>query len=210
MHQADDTLRNPKLHPALGDAALWDTRRRMMGPGGAGASGWLRGAVRGWTLRPESYAEAFAEGVGRWDRFAVMHVYGSGRTRFVYRLRARWPRRGAGQVTVRFRASSELPGRGDGATADDASRVEVALDGVSLGAVEVPPDDGLGRWVSVHTRDVRAVAALGRAGVHTLTLTVPAGPRGNGLCLYGHPTGVEPVPPGAGPLPGRVEVTLGP
>lgn len=210
MHQADDTLRNPKLHPALGDAALWDTRRRVMGPGGAGASGWLRGTVRGWTLRPESYAEAFAEGVGRWDRFAVMHVYGSGRTRFVYRLRARWPRRGAGQVTVRFRASSELPGRGDGATADDASRVEVALDGVPLGAVEVPPDDGLGRWVSVHTRDVRAVAALGRAGVHTLTLTVPAGPRGNGLCLYGHPTGVEPVPPGAGPLPGRVEVTLGP
>ncbi len=44
-------------------------------------------------------------------------------------------------------------------------------------------------------------------GVHTLRLEVPEGPRANGLCLYSTPTGREPVPAGAGELPGRIEVS---
>jgi len=210
MRGANDTVGNPKLSAALGDVPLWDTRQRVLGPGRAGASPWVRGGRRGWTLRPESYAEIVAEGVGRWDRFAVMHIYGSGRATFTYRLRGGVGTGRSGRVTVRLRASSELPGRGEGAGPDDASWMVVRVDGVEVGGVEVPPDDGVGRWVEVSTRDARVVAALGRAGVHTLTLEVPAGPRSNGLCVYGHATGVEPVPAQAGPLPGRVEVVLGP
>ncbi len=210
MRAGGDAVGDPRLSPALGDAALWDTRQRVLGPGRSGVRSWVRGAVRGWTLRPEAFAEVTGEGVGRWDRFAVMHVYGRARPTFLYRLRGGGRPRRAGRVTVRWRGSSELPGRGEGARPEEGSWVVVRVDGVEVGGVEVPADDGVGRWVEVSTRDPRAVRALGRPGVLTLSLEVPPGPRDHGLCVYGQATGVEPVPAGAGRLPGRVEVTLGP
>jgi len=207
--RAEGSLRNPRLDPARGAEPLWATRRTVTGPGTVAARPRREGATLRWSIPPERYASATSESVGRWDGFAVMHVYASGAARFTYRLRVTSPLRGA-RVRVRARVSSELPGRGEGATETDRSRLRVSLDGVSLGEVTTPLDDGAGRWVEVESSDPRALNSLRRNGIHTLVLEVPAGDGANGLCVYGGATGREPVPEGTGELPGRVEVTLGP
>ncbi len=209
----DDPTSNPRLEASRGVVPLWSTRRRVDGPVGAVAAPVVRGRTARWVWRPERFASIDGEAVGRWDGFAVMHMYGGGPTAFTYRLRvtpaAARAMTDARRVTVRFRASSELPGRGEEGSAEDGSTVRVSLDGVSLGEVEVITDDGLGRWVERASDDAAAVAALATAGEHTLRLEVVEGPRANGLCVYGHATGRERVPPGTGALPGRVEVTVG-
>ena len=88
--------------------------------------------------------------------------------------------------------------------------MRVELDGLPIGAVSVPVDDGRGAWVELASDEPLLLAALRRPGVHTLRITVPEGPQANGLCLYGAATGVEALPEGVGELPGRVEVRLTP
>lgn len=203
---------NPRLGEAMGEAPLWATRRRVAGPGRVGAA-TVGGAGARWSMRPEGYAAIEAENVGRWDGFSVMHVYGSGAARVTYRFRvspaARRVALDARRVRVRLRASSELPGRGEGSTAEDESRLRITVDGVALGEIGVPTDDGAGRWIELASDAPEVLATMRRPGVHTLGLEVPAGPLANGLCVYGQATGVEPVPEGSGALPGRVEIALG-
>jgi hypothetical protein len=88
------------------------------------------------------------------------------------------------RVVLRARASSELPGRGEGRVREDASEVTVTIDGRVLGRVEVIADDGAGAWFELASVDAAVVVALSRPGVHELVLQVAAGPRANGLCLY--------------------------
>ncbi len=203
---------NPRLGAAQGATPLWSTRWPATGPGQAGVVATVRGTSARWSIAPESYAAIEAENLGRWDGFSVMHVYGSGAARFTYRLRvgpaARRAALGARRVRVRVRASSELPGRGEGSTADDVTTLRVTLDGVTVGEATAPLDDGAGRWIEVASEDPAVLAALRSVGVHTLRLEVPEGPRANGLCVYGQATGVEPVPEGSGELPGRVVIAL--
>jgi hypothetical protein len=45
-------------------------------------------------------------------------------------------------------------------------------------------DDGRGMWYRFRSRDPQLLDKLLR-GEHTLRLVVPAGPKANGLCLYG-------------------------
>ncbi len=203
---------NPRLSPERGEVPLRVTRRRVAGPGRAGAGPAVHGETVRWSIAPAGYASAESENVGVWDGFAVSHVYGSGDAAFTYHFRvtpaARRAALAASRVRVRLRASSELPGRGEGATADDASTLRVSIDGASLGELAVPVDDGLGAWIELASDAPATLAAVRAQGLHTLRLEVPDGPRANGLCLYGAPTGREPVPRDAGPLPGRVEVII--
>ena len=203
--------RNPRLGAAQGEAAIWSTRRRRAGPGRVGVA-VVRGATARWSLAPEAYAAIEAENAGRWDGFAVMHVYGSGAATFAYRFgvspAARRVALAARRVRVRLRASSELPGRGEGSTAEDESALRIAVDGAALGEVAVPRDDGLGRWIELRSDAPAVMAAMRSVGVHTLRLEVPEGPLANGLCVYGQTTRREPIPVGTGPLPGRVVIEL--
>jgi mannan endo-1,4-beta-mannosidase len=204
--------RNPLLGDARGAAPLWVTRRRVQGPARVALP--VVGATVRWTLAPESFAAAEAENVGRWSGFAVTHVYASGAATATYRFRvtpaARRVALAARRVRVRMRASSELPGRGEDSTPDDESLLRLDVDAAPLGELAVPCDDALGAWIERVSDDPAALAAMRTVGVHTLRLEVPEGPRANGLCLYSTPTGREPVPAGAGELPGRIEITLEP
>ena len=203
---------NARLGGSIGETPLWSTMHLVRGPGAGGATPRVTADGLRWSMAPERYASAEAEHVGRWDAFALTHVYVSGTGRFTYALRVTPASalRGAHAtaVTVRFRGSSELPGRGEGATAEDGSTVRVTLDGHVLGDFDVPPDDALGRWITLRTDDPAVLAALRRPGVHTLGLAAVDGPRGNGLCLYGGLTGREAPPADVGRLPGRVEVDV--
>lgn len=207
--------RNARLTDERGETPIWSTDRDWRGP---------RRAPRGphrerdgartlgiaWSFAPEHFVVARAEQAGRYDGFALRHVYFTEVGRVSYRFLAAASLREfterASQVVVRFRASSELPGRGEGASAEDGSRVRVRVDGVELGLVDVPPDDGLGRWVTLEVSDPVVLAALSgalrRGRAHALTFEVDDGPRANGLTIYGDPTGAEPLPDGevAGPI----------
>jgi len=174
----------------------------------AGATPTVRaGAVR-WSIAPERFAWVDSEAAGRWDGYALRQVYARGPSAVAWALRvtpaARAAALRAGRVRVRLRASSELPGRGEGATAADGSVARVTLDGVTVGEVSLPADDGLGAWVEVASDDAEALAVMRAVGLHTLRVEVFGE---NGLCVYGGPTGREPVPTSAGE-PGGVEVSV--
>jgi len=201
----DDAPLNPRLDPARGDAPLWNTRRRRAGPAPAGL---LPSAGARWSIAPERFAWLESEAAGRWDGYALTQVYARGPSAVAWALRVTPASavsvRRATRVRVRLRASSELPGRGEGATAADGSVARVTLDGATVGDVALPTDDGLGAWVEATTDDPAALAVLRTPGRHELRLEVVGE---NGLCVYGGPTGHEPVPANVGALPGRVEIT---
>jgi hypothetical protein len=104
---------------------------------------------------------------------------------------------------LRARASSELPGRGEGRTDDDASELVVTIDGVALGRTAVIPDDGAGAWIELTTEDPTLLRVLTRPGVHELALRVLEAPHANGLCLYA--SSVEGTVEGDGDLELRLE-----
>lgn len=190
------------------EAPLWSTDQVLRPPGARVASARrVRGGVR-WVIAPERFSEARAEAFGRWDGYAVMHLWGSGVASVSYTVRTPPGVASASRATLRARLSSELPGRGEGSTADDVSRVRVLVDDAVMGELVAPQDDGAGRWVELTSDAPAAVEALRRPGLHTLRLEVPEGPSANGLCVYGHATGREPPPPNTGALPGRVVLTL--
>jgi hypothetical protein len=197
---------NPRLDDARGDAPLWQTVRALRGqraPIRVRAETSEPEAALVWRFDPRHFARARAEAGGRWDGEPVAHVWASGEVEVVYRLAT--PRRGADarRVVLRARASSELPGRGEGRTDDDASELVVTIDGVALGRTAVIPDDGAGAWIELTSEAPALLEVLSRPGVHELTLGVPPGPRANGLCLYAD--GSDGASDGEGHLELRVE-----
>lgn len=140
-------------------------------------------------IAPEAFLRARFEAVGRAGGPRSEHVYGMGdgfvRYRFTSPPRARALRR----LTIRFRASSELAGTGEGSSPEDTSEVVVRIDDVVIGRVVLPIDDGFGAIVEVTTEDPAALSLL-RRGTHTLELRIES-PDAPGLCLYGRPVAAE-------------------
>ena len=185
-----------------GDAPLWDASRTI-----AGTRRVTRSASDGHlTIAPDAFSEARFEWVGRYDGGAVSHLYGGGHGYVEYRFRA--PRAVSASMTISMRASSELPGRGEGAHPDDGSIVSVSIDGRALGTIAVPPDDGIGRRVSLA---VPAPVDLSAASVHVLRFEIADDDISHGLCLYGDATGLVPIDDTlAAELPGRIELSFTP
>ncbi len=208
--RAPGAAHNPRLGPERGEAPLWRTRRTLRGEARAHrALPAADGLV--WSIPPERFFVAEAEGAGRWDRGSIDHVYASGAGWLTYRVatpRGRARTDSFGRLILRLRASSELPGAGEGGTPDDASELRVLLDGHEMGRARAPVDDGRGAWLEVASSDPAVLGALARPGAHELRIEVPEGPLANGLCLYGAATGVAPLPEDAGELPGRIELRL--
>lgn len=200
--------RNPRLSAARGEAPLWRTHRTLRGHAAPRApvrepSGLL------WSIDPHDFQSVTAESAGVWDSAVLAHVYASGTASLRYTLRGpRAEEPPHGVVSLRMRASSELPGEGEGRTQQDTSEILVTLDGLPMGRVTVPPDDGLGAWVELTSDDDAIVRRLAQPGVHTLELTVPPGEHANGLCLYGDAGTDRVLPPDVGVLPGRLELRL--
>lgn len=189
-----------------GEAPLWDPSRTIPGtrrPARPDGEGRI-------AIEPSAFAEARFETVGAYGGTAIAHVYGGGHGYVAYRFRA--PRTLGASLTVAMRASSELPGRGQGARPEDTSHVRVAIDDHEIGAIDVPPDDGIGRRVSLEVPIDEALAALLReTPVHTLRFEIDDDDAAHGLCLYGDATGIGELDPTvAAELPGRVEIVFGP
>lgn len=185
------------------DTRLWDASRTIRGSRRTAVA--RAGVV---VIAPEQFAEARFETLGSYAGGAIAHVYGGGYGWVRYRFRA--PRRLGSALRVSVRASSELPGAGVGRDARDGSRVLVFVDDELLGVMDVPPDDGIGRVVSLEVPIDEALAGVfGRPRVHTLRFEVEDDDDAHGLCLYGRATGLEPVDPGvAAELPGRIEIAF--
>lgn len=132
----------------------------------------------------DGFVRARFEALGRADGPPSMHLFGMGLGEVRFRFAVPPRLRGASVVTVRVRASSELPGAGIGATDADTSDVVVRLDGVELGRARLPVDDGMGATLAVTSSDGAILARLRRGGAHTLSLSIEDDDA-PGLCLYG-------------------------
>lgn len=201
---------NPRLGASRGEASIWRTRRTLHGPARAHSPRASEDGLA-WSIAPAGFAVADAESAGRWQDGPIDHVYASGAGAVTYRVTTPHGRARRGpfrRLVVRVRASSELPGSGQGGTAEDATELRVLLDGEELGRLTAPVDDGHGAWIELAVSDASALEALARPGAHELGLEVPEGPGANGLCLYGDATGRGALPDGVGELPGRVELRL--
>ncbi|HEY7954461.1 MAG TPA: hypothetical protein VII38_04175 [Polyangia bacterium] len=181
------TGKNPRLGPARGARILYDPYKvlhRSERPQVV-----RRGAQTIVELDPTRFFTGRFERVGSWTAGPLAHAYGSGDGYFEWRFSGRPAR----SLELRARLSSEFPGTH--APPDGGSHVEVAIDGRPVGALDVIPDDGAGRVESLAITD-RALLYRLRSGEHTLRLSVAPGPRANGVCVYGAPTGHGPTPPG--------------
>ncbi len=159
----------------------------------------------------DAFERARFEAFGRFDGGAITHVYGVGRGDVRYRFAN--PLGAVSRLTLTMRASSELPGRGTGATPEDGARVRVWIDEEVVGAIDVPADDGLGRRVELVMSDRELLQRLfGRPHrTHELRLEVVPGHGAEGLCLYGEATGREAIDPEiAVELPGAIELMIVP
>lgn len=198
---------NPALGEAVGETPIFVSDREARGTARA-HDGWDGDRL---AIPVGGFRRARFEAVGVFREGAIEHVWGEGRGWVRYRFRG--PRGAApiARLRLRLRGSSELPGRGAGASTQDVSRVRVSIDGVDLGTLDLPVDDSLGRWVELAVDDAALVAevfARPRAA-HTLALEVVPGVGAEGLCLYGEATGREPLPPEvAAELPGALEIVL--
>lgn len=196
--------RNPRLGEARGSAPLFERMRHARGTtrvhGRWSGDGRLRIPV-------EAFARARFESFGRFDEGSIAHVYGAGRGEIRYRFSA--PPVATARLSIRFRASSELPGNGEGATADDGSRVRVWIDEEVVGQIDLPADDGLGRRVALEIGDTELLRRLfaGPGRTHELRIEVVPGHGAEGICLYGEATGREMMAPEiARELPGAIEL----
>lgn len=200
-HELDASVTSPAW--PLGPAPLWDPSRTIRGT--SRASRAVDGVV---AIPPEAFFEARFELVGAYDEGAIAHVYGAGHGHVTYRFRP--PPALGSRVRVSVRASSELPGPGLGASPEDGSHVLVSIDGLPIGAIDVPPDDGVGRLVAIELAiDDALGSALRAPGPHALRFEVEDDDRSHGLCFYGAATGHAPLDPAiAAELPGRVEIAF--
>ncbi len=157
---------------------------------------------------PEAFSEARFETVGRYDGFGIAQIYGGGHGEVSYRFRS--PRTIARSLRLSMRASSELPGRGEGRTASDGSHVSVSIDGRAVGVLDVPADDAIGRIVSLQAPiDAAMASTLRGSRVHTLRFEIADDDDAHGLCLYGAATGNEALAPEvATELPGQIELAF--
>jgi len=163
--------RNPRLGPERGDAPIFDPTVRIAR---------RRDPHDTWTgdtlaFDPRELLRAAFEGAGTWDGDpGLPHFYGAGAGEVRYRFTA--PRAAPGALIVRLRASSELPGAGAaGASPEDTSELTIAVDGVELGTLTAPPDDGVGDWIELRVD----APPLPARRVHELTIRAD-----RGVCLY--------------------------
>ncbi len=179
--------RNPRLGEALGERPLvpLDHTARVRA---APWRDWRAGGTGERVLAIDPLAPAYArfEAVGVWREPPAPHAWGAGGGEVVYRFRAPRGQRVPAGLTIGLRASSELPGAGVGARPSDGARVEVAIDGVVLGTLDAPPDDGRGAWLTlgVGDRALLSRAFAGRGTTHALRLRVDPSFGAAGLCLY--------------------------
>lgn len=203
------TERNPRLGPEIGEEPLWDPRRTVHGGGGV-HDGWARPDAderRVLVIDPVAFDRARFERAGVEDDAPVAHLWATGAGWVRYRFRApRGTRAAPTLLELSLRGSSELPGPGLGARAEDVSRVVVSLDGVEVGVLELPPDDGVGRVVTLRVADPIVLAPLGERGAHTLELATSEDDLG--ACLYGAPgsRADELSPEARAELPGEVRL----
>lgn len=136
-------------------------------------------------ITPESFHRAHFEAAGRAEGPRSAHVYGLGNGWVRYRFGTPPGARALSRITLRARASSELPGPGLGAVESDTSDVVVRVDGIEMGRARLPVDDGFGAVIELTSDDEALLRAL-RGGTHTLELAIEADDA-PGLCVYGAP-----------------------
>ncbi len=185
---------NARLYAERGDAPLFDPVTLVRGPAIVENAWRDEGDARVLRVDPLSFERARFELAGAYSGdVGLPHFYGSGAGTVSFRFRA--PRAPASSIVIRARVSSELPGSGGSASEADTSRLTIAIDGVELGTITAPPDDGAGAWVELAVDDPSALAAIARRGVHRLQIR--AGSEGaGGVCIYGatergEPAGIE-------------------
>lgn len=151
-------------------------------------------------IPPVDFFQAAFERSGSWAGGQVVHVYAADAGDLTYRFTA--PPRAPGpagdgidivSAHLELRLSSEWPGVN--APRDGGSTVEVLIDGVRVGVLDAPPDDGSGDRRQLSITDRAVLSRLSR-GVHTLVFRVPYSARANGLAIYGDYRGDEPPPAG--------------
>ncbi len=141
------------------------------------------------SIAPEAFHRARFEAGGRAEGPRSAHVFGMGNGWVRYRFATPPGARALAAITVRLRASSELPGMGIGATEHDTSEVVLRIDDVELGRARLPVDDGLGAVIEITSDDAAVIGSL-RRGTHVLELAIED-EDAPGLCIYGEP--VEPA-----------------
>jgi mannan endo-1,4-beta-mannosidase len=137
------------------------------------------------SIAPESFHRARFEAAGRAEGPRSAHVYGLGTGWVRYRFATPPNARSATRITLRFRASSELPGPGLGAVESDTSEMVIRIDDIEVGRARLPVDDGFGALVEITSDDAALLRAL-RHGTHTLELAIDEDDA-PGLCIYGEP-----------------------
>ncbi len=148
-------------------------------------AGWTTdGSTRRLRIAPEAFARLRFEAGGTYAGAPSSHVYGSGTGEIRYRFAIPAPHRRARAVRLRARLSSELPGRGEGASPEDTAEVVVRLDGLELGRARLPVDDGVGAAIELASAAPEVLARLRRTGAHTLSFSVEQ-PDAPGLAVYG-------------------------
>jgi mannan endo-1,4-beta-mannosidase len=179
---------NPLLAEAHGAASLWLAPSIFRGPLATRAIAMLPRQST-WRFGPERVHRIEGENAGFWQELPSPHIYVSGAGTITFRLTTRPATQTLRDAVVHltFRASSELPGRGLGATDADGARIRVLVDDQVLGEAEVIADDGQGGDVHLSSSEPSLLAALQRRGRHTLRFVVLGGDLANGLCLYGAP-----------------------
>lgn len=200
--------RNPALGPRVGERPLWERVVEVRGPGTVHAGVRESEGILALRIAIDGFERARFESAGLSNGGAVTHLWGAGRGSVRYRFRSPARADASQALEIAMRASSELPGPGRGGTDEDGSRVVLSIDGVPLGELDLPVDDGVGRWVSLRVLDRRTIASIfARRRLHRLEIAVVPGIGAEGLCLYGAPTGHESLPPEvAAGLPGAIEI----
>lgn len=175
-----------------GDALLFDPTVRARGPGDLHAEWTDEGEASVLYVDPLAFDAARFEGTGTFDGASgIAHFYGAGAGSVSYRLRLP---RDLETLTVRLRVSSELPGAGGGASEADTSTLTIAIDGVDLGTVVAPPDDGVGAWIELEV-SAETLRSLPRGGARRLEIRASEAGAG-GVCIYarterGEPAGIQ-------------------
>lgn len=177
--------RNRRLGPERGASPIFDPTvriRRRSTPHDT----WTGDTLH---MDPRELERAHFEGAGTWEGDpGAPHFYGAGAGEVSYRFMA--PRGRPRALRLRLHASSELPGGGGGAGPEDTSNLVVLLDGVELGRLVAPPDDGVGDVLGLDVDPAR-LSELPRRRVHRLVVRADSG-----ICLYArdlqaHATGIE-------------------